>query len=443
VNAQGAKTSTTGDSGSSWQHSEIIRQSIISHIDKIYSLLLIIGIFDNIDFKLSLVNGIDNMVDTHRAGRYVEQLTGYKAFIPNPLPPAPKLCIDDEMLELLSQADRALGRLDGSTDALPNPDLFVFMYVRKEAVLSSQIEGTQASLIDVLEFESRAIEPDNPQDVTEVVNYIAAINHGLKRLKEFPLSLRLIREIHKELLREGRGSEKGPGEFRRSQNWIGAGRCSLKEATYVPPPPHEMQEALTNFEQFLHDPTPMPALIKIGLAHAQFETIHPFEDGNGRTGRLLITFLLCEKNILKRPLLYISYYFKKYRLQYYDHLQSIRDNGDWESWIKFFLKGVYEVAQEASTVARQIVNLKEEHRKIVMEEMGNRKAGNAIALLEALYFQPIFNIEFAQGITQLSYTNANTLVKELCTIGLVKEISGYKRNRTFAYSPYLSIFKDN
>ncbi|MEH2447360.1 MAG: Fic family protein [Nostoc sp.] len=389
------------------------------------------------------MNGIDNMIDTNRAGKYVKQLTGYKAFIPKPLPPVPKLSIDDEMLELLSQADRALGRLDGSTDALPNPDLFVFMYVRKEAVLSSQIEGTQASLIDVLEFESRTMEPDNPQDVTEVVNYIAAINHGLKRLNNFPLSLRLIREIHKELMREGRGSEKGPGEFRRTQNWIGAGGDSLSKATYIPPPPHEMQEALNNLEKFLHDPAPMPALIKIGLAHAQFETIHPFEDGNGRTGRLLITFLLCEKNILKRPLLYISHYFKKHRLQYYDYLQSIRDNGDWESWLKFFLKGVYEVAQEASTVARQIVNLKEEHRKIVMEKMGNRKAGNAIALLEKLYYQPIFNIEIAQEITGLSYTNANNLVRELCAIEIVKEVTGNKRNRSFSYDPYLSIFSDS
>ena len=406
--------------------------------------MLILRAFDNMDEKLSLVNEIDNMIDTDRAGRYIEQLTGYKAFIPNPLPPIPKLRIDDEMLELLSQADRALGRLDGSTDALPNPDLFVFMYVRKEAVLSSQIEGTQASLIDVLEFESRTVEPDNPQDVTEVVNYIAAINHGLERLENnFPLSLRLIREIHKELLREGRGSEKGSGEFRRSQNWIGKGRCNLKEATYVPPPPHEMQEALSNFEKFLHDSAPMPALIKIGLAHAHFETIHPFEDGNGRTGRLLITLLLCEKNILKRPLLYISYYFKKYRLQYYDHLQSIRDNGDWESWLKFFLKGVYEVSQEASTVARQIVNLKEDHRKIVMERMGNRKAGNAIALLEKLYYKPVFNIEMAQKFTQLSYTNANILVRELCNIGIVEEVTGNKRNRAFIYEPYLSIFKES
>ncbi|MUG96881.1 Fic family protein [Scytonema sp. UIC 10036] len=379
---------------------------------------------------------------TNRAGRYIEQLSGYKAFIPNPLPPVPKIDVDDEMLQLLSMADRALGRLDGSTDALPNPDLFVFMYVRKEAVLSSQIEGTQASLIDILEFESHTVEPDNPQDVTEVANYISAINYGLKRLESLPVSLRLIREIHKELMKSGRGSEKEPGEFRRSQNWIGPGGCSLKEATYVPPPPHEMADSLNNLEKFLHDSSPMADLIKIGLAHAQFETIHPFQDGNGRAGRLLITFLLCEKRILKRPLLYISYYFKKFRLEYYDRLQSIRDNGDWEGWLKFFFKGVYEVAQEASTVARQIINLKETHSQIVREHMGNRKSGSALTLLEKLYFKPIFNVDSAAEITQLSYPNANKLIKELCDMGLLKEITGNKRNRSFVYSPYLSIFND-
>jgi Fic family protein len=383
------------------------------------------------------------MVNTSRAGQYVEQLSGYRAFIPNPLPPIPKILIDDEILQLLSQADRALGRLDGSTDALPNPDLFVFMYVRKEAVLSSQIEGTQASLIEILEYESHIVELDQTQDITEVINYIAAINYGLESLKELPVSLRLIRNIHKELMKKGRGSEKEPGEFRRSQNWIGAGGCSLKDATYVPPPPYEMNAALNNLEHFLHDSTPMPALIKIGLAHAQFETIHPFQDGNGRVGRLLITFLLCEQNILKRPLLYISYYFKKHRTEYYDLLQSIRDNGDWENWLKFFLKGVYTVAEEASTVARQIVNMKEEHRQIVINQMGNRKAGKAIALIDSLYFKPIFDVEYAQKITQVSYANANNLVKELHSIGLIQEITGYKRNRIFAYAPYLAIFRDS
>ena len=382
------------------------------------------------------------MVTSNRAGRYVEQLAGYKAFIPNPLPPNPDLLMDSEMWQLLSQADRALGRLDGSTDALPNPDLFVFMYVRKEAVLSSQIEGTQASLIDVLEFESQTLAPENPQDVAEVVNYVAAVNYGLDRLKNLPISLRLIREIHRELMREVRGSEREPGEFRRTQNWIGASGCSLGDATYVPPPPHEMIQALDNLEKFLHDPTPMPVLIKIGLAHAQFDTIHPFLDGNGRTGRLLITFLLCEQNILKRPLLYISYYFKKYRTEYYDRLQAVRDSGQWEGWLKFFLRGVYEVAQEASTTARRLVNLKEEHQQVLLDRMG-RRAGNAITLLEKLYFRPIITVEQVQEIIQLSYPNANTLVKDICELGILQEITGQKRNRAFAYQPFLEIFKDD
>ena len=382
------------------------------------------------------------MVSAARAGRYVEQITGYKAFIPNPLPPLPEIIMDQEMWNLLSQADRALGRLDGSTDALPNPDLFVFMYVRKEAVLSSQIEGTQASLIDVLEFESQTLEPDNPQEVAEVVNYIAAVNYGLERLKNLPVSLRLIREIHQKLMQGVRGAERDPGEFRRTQNWIGAGGCSLAEATYVPPPPHEMIQSLDNLEKFLHDSTPIPALIRIGLAHAQFETIHPFLDGNGRTGRLLITFLLCEQNILKRPLLYISHYFKKYRAEYYDRLQAVRDSGNWEGWLKFFLRGVYEVAQEASATARKIVNMKEEHRQLVLDEMG-RRSGKAIALLESLYFKPIFTVEHVQAITELSYPNANSLVKELCNIGLLEEITGQKRNRAFCYAPFLGVFRDS
>lgn len=381
------------------------------------------------------------MVQMPRSGQYVEQLEGYKAFIPSPLPPVPEVLMDAEMWNLLSQADRALGRLDGATDALPNPDLFVFMYVRKEAVLSSQIEGTQASLMDVLEFESQALTPENPQDVEEVVNYIAAINHGLERLKTLPTSLRLIREIHQELMKGVRGAERNPGEFRRSQNWIGPGGCSLADASYVPPPPHEMLKCLDNLERFLHDSQPMPILIKVGLAHAQFETIHPFLDGNGRTGRLLISFLLCEQNILKRPLLYLSHYFKRYRSEYYDRLQAVRDRGDWEGWLKFFLKGVYEVAQEAATTARQIVNLKEEHRQLILSELG-RKSGNAIALLESLYFRPIFTVEHVETITNLSYSNANSLIKQLIELGILQEITGQKRNRAFSYAPYLAIFGD-
>ena len=231
-------------------------------------------------------------------------------------------------------------------------------------------------------------------------------------------------------------------EFRRTQNWIGSQGCSLNDAAFVPPPPQEMQESLNNLEKFLHDSIPLPALVKIGLAHAQFETIHPFLDGNGRTGRLLITFLLCQQNILKYPLLYLSYYFKKYRSEYYAHLQSVRDSGNWEDWLKFFLKGVYEVAQEASYTARHIVAMKEEHRQFLLDNMG-RRAANAITLIENLYSKPIINIEQVQEIVQISYPNANSLVKDLCEASLLEEITGQKRNRAFAYAPYLNVFKDS
>ncbi len=264
-----------------------------------------------------------------RSGSYVQQPKGYRAFVPKPLPPQPPVRMDDEMWMLLSEADRALGRLDGATATLPNPDLFVVMYVRKEAVLSSQIEGTQASLIDVLEFEANALERGNEYDVTEVINYVQAMNYALNRVKQMPLSLRLLREIHGTLMTGTRGGDRNPGEFRTSQNWIGPLRNhDLSTAAYVPPPPYEMQEALGNLEKFLYDPHPMPVLIRVGLVHAQFETIHPFLDGNGRMGRLLITFVLCEKDIVKRPLLYLSYYFKQYRQEYYNLLQATRDAGD-------------------------------------------------------------------------------------------------------------------
>lgn len=377
-----------------------------------------------------------------RAGRYIQQPQGYRAFIPKGLPPDPPVRMHQEMWDLLSQADRALGRLDGATEILPNPDLFVFMYVRREAVLSSQIEGTQASLMDVLEFEAQALQPGRPHDVGEVVNYVNAMNYGLERLKELPLSLRLICEIHGKLLTGVRGSERTLDEFRQTQNWIGApGPEGLGNAIFVPPPPYEMQESLGNLENFFHDRTPLPMLIKVGLIHAQFETIHPFTDGNGRLGRLLITFLLCEKGILKRPLLYLSYFFKRYRSEYYDRLQAIRDKGDWEGWLKFFLKGVYEVAQEATNTARQIVNSREGHRFLINHQLG-RRSGKALVLLENLYFRPIISVDYVMEATKLTFSNANALVKQFCNFGLLREITGQRRNRLFSYAPYLAIFKD-
>lgn len=263
-----------------------------------------------------------------RAGRLINQPSGYRAFIPAPLPPKPQIDIDSEMWRLLSDADRALGRLDGIATVLPNPDLFVAMYVRHEAVLSSQIEGTQSTLEDILRHEEGVKKTDEPKDIEEVVNYVRAMNSGLAMLdKELPLSLRLLRNVHAELLKGVRGGNSNPGEFRKTQNWIGPGGCTLSTASFVPPPPQEIMGFLGNLEKFLHDRQTLPHLLHCGIAHAQFETIHPFIDGNGRVGRLLITLLLCERKILQRPLLYISYYLKAHRAQYYDRLMSVRTDG--------------------------------------------------------------------------------------------------------------------
>ena len=374
-----------------------------------------------------------------RAGRYIQQPTGYQAFIPASIPPEPALRFDPELVTAISKAELALGRLDGAAQILPNPDLFVLMYVRKEAVLSSQIEGTQASLVDVLQFEA-ALEDGKPQDSEEVSNYVGAMNYGLRRLRDFPISLRLIREIHAELLSGVRGSERNPGEFRTSQNWIGPSGCTLNDAQFVPPPPHEMMEALDNLERFLHAPIPMPQLMKAGIAHAQFETIHPFLDGNGRVGRLLITFLLCQQGILQYPLLYLSHYFKQHRSEYYERLQSIRESGDWEGWLKFFLKGVDEVSQEAAATAKQIVRLREEHRGTVQNAL-RRGAARGLLLLETLYHHPIVSVKQAAADVKLTFANANDLIKQFVELGILTETSGRQRNRHFSYEPYLALFK--
>ena len=299
---------------------------------------------------------LQDQVNLNRAGKYVKQLAGYQAFIPNPLPPDPPLELDDELLALLSVADQSVGRLDSVSDMLPNSDLFVSMYVRKEAVLSSQIEGTQATLVDVLEYEANFGHNQLILDVLETINYVNALNEGLKRLEELPISNRLFREIHGILMQRVRGQEKSPGYFRETQNWIGPPGCTLGNATYVPPPPHEMTVAMGELESFLNAQSPMPLLIKCGLAHGQFEMIHPFLDGNGRLGRLLITFLLCEKKVLTRPLLYLSSYFRQHQVEYYDRLLAISNDGDWEGWLKYFLKGIGEVSKEATDTARRIID---------------------------------------------------------------------------------------
>ena len=377
----------------------------------------------------------------HRAGVYLPQPTGYRAFMPAPLPPKnPPLNMNDpELLVLLSSADRAIGRLDAATELLPNPDLFVAMYVRKEAVLSSQIEGTQASLIDLLEYESEHAKSGTKGDVGEVVNYVKAMNHGLARVRELPPSIRLIKEIHAILIETGRGSNLEPGEFRRTQNWIGPQGCSLSSASFVPPPPQEIVQLMGALEDYIHAEDSIPPLIKFGLIHAQFETIHPFLDGNGRMGRLLITFLLCWKTILSRPLLYLSSYFKANRSEYYERLQRIRDYGEWEEWLKFFLNGVKETSLQASKTARDIQKMREEHRALVSEKMPG--SANGLLLLDKLFEQPFTSVGALARDIEKSYPVANKLCSRLEQLGLLKELTGQKRNRFYSYQPYLNLLR--
>ncbi len=377
-----------------------------------------------------------------RAGRYLQQSSGYRAFIPAPLPPDPPVDLMGKLRDSLSSADYTLGRLDGAILTLPNPDLFVFMYVRKEAVLSSQIEGTQSSLQNLLAAEAQLFDPDTPKDVQEVANYVRAMNDGLARLAELPVSVRLIREIHAELMKGVRGGRLTPGELRTSQNWIGPAGCTLAEAVFVPPPPHEVPEALNNLERFLHYDTSLPTLAQVGLAHAQFETIHPFLDGNGRIGRLLVTFLLVEKGLLTKPVLYLSHYFKRRRTEYYDRLQAVREAGDWEGWLEFFFKGVIEVSREATETAAAILRMREKYRAKIADHLG-RAAGNGQKVMDRLFEQPIVTVATVREWLGLTPAGANQIVARLENIGLLREITGYARNRRFRFDPYLRLFEDS
>jgi len=375
-----------------------------------------------------------------RAGLYVNNINGYSSFIPSKLPPNPPLVIDSEILELLSLADRKLGRLDGISELLPNPELFIAMYVKKEALLSSQIEGTQASLVDVLDIDNTDKQESTISNVGDVVNYVAAMNHGLERLNDFPLSLRLIREIHEILLRGTRGSNLSPGEFRKSQNWIGPQGCTLANATFIPPTVPEMLQAMGDLELFMHDEeSQIPALIKIAYIHAQFETIHPFLDGNGRIGRLMITFWLCQQRILSQPLLYLSYFFKLNRTEYYDRLMDIRFKGAWENWVKFFLKGVSDVSDEAIDTARKILILKDKYIELLSKI---ESASNNLPLFNKLFTFPIITrIHVVEHLNVTSPT-AGTIIENFCSLGILKDITpDRKRNKKYAFSEYLAIFE--
>jgi Fic family protein len=360
-----------------------------------------------------------------------------RLYVPRPLPPDPPLALGPEDIDRLERANRALGRLDALSQLLPDPDLFLYFYVRKEAVLSSQIEGTQSSLSDLLLFETDSAPGVPLDDVQEVSRYVAAMNHGIARLRgEFPLSLRLVREIHEKLLAKGRGAGKEPGQFRRSQNWIGGSRPG--NAFYVPPPPEMVVDCLGRLEKFIHDdPVKTPTLLKAALVHVQFETIHPFLDGNGRLGRLLITLILCNEGALRQPLLYLSLYFKQHRERYYELLQRVRTTGDWESWIRFFLEGVEQTAGQAVDLATKVRELFARDRARIAK-LG-RVAGSALRVHELLQAHPLISVPKATKLLTLTPPTVRASLTALGDLGIVKEVSGRRRDRVFGYRRYLDL----
>lgn len=366
----------------------------------------------------------------------------YSAFVPAPLPPQPPLDLTAPALVALKErADQALGRLDGITQMLPDPDVFLYQYVRKEALLSSQIEGTQSSLSDLLLFELDEAPGVPIDDVEEVSNYIAALNHGLKRMRVdgFPLSLRLIREMHALLLRGGRGAKSQPGEFRRTQVWVGGASPAL--AHFVPPPPEELDAALDAFERYLHVPAnDVSPLIKAALAHVQFETIHPFSDGNGRLGRLLIALILCNDGVLREPSLYLSLYFKRHRADYYEKLNAVRTRGDWEGWLEFFLDGVADTAKQAVETAQLLLALLREDRARIAN-LGTR-AGNVGLVFDQFTQRVLMSVPQLQPRVALSAPTIRAAIRTLEDMQIINELTGQRRHRVFAYQHYLDILSE-
>ncbi|ROQ91553.1 Fic family protein [Delftia acidovorans] len=378
---------------------------------------------------------------SQRLGRFIETSAAgekVRAFVPPPLPPEPAIDVL-ALLEKLSLAERALGRLDGITMLLPRQELFLYMYVRKEAVLSSQIEGTQSTLSDLLRFEAEAQAGQPIDDIREVSNYVDAMMYGLERLRDLPLSLRLIREMHGRLLQSGRGGTKSPGEFRRSQNWIGGTRPG--NALFVPPPVNELGPCLDAFERFMHeDASRLPALIKAGLLHVQFETLHPFLDGNGRIGRLLVTLYLCINGVLNKPLLYLSLFLKTHRAEYYRLLQEVRENGNWEAWLDFFLTGVAQTANQAFEAATHIVDLFRQDRERIATE--GERANSTLRIHDLFQLNPFLTSNQLVRQTGLSSPTVNTALADLQRLGIIEEVTGRKRGRVFSYRRYLSVLNE-
>jgi Fic family protein len=374
---------------------------------------------------------------SERAGKFVQQPGGYKAFVPSPLPPDPAIRYDEELQALLSKADRAIARLDGIVTVLPNPDLFIAMYVKKEALLSSQIEGTQASLEGVLEFEANMKPRGDVRQVKEVVNYIKAMGYGMEHFTNGRVNARLFQEIHRILIKGTRGGKKKIGEFRRNQNWIGPLGANVFDAHFVPPPPEQVLGTMANLEEFFNKEDNMPALVKAALIHAQFETIHPFIDGNGRVGRLLITFFLVAHKVLTRPLLYLSYYLKKNRTEYYEFLQRVRTQGDWESWIAFFLRGVDEVSEQAGATAGEMIRLKQ---SLIDRLYENRISSiYAVKLIDLLFAKPIIDVRAITDEFKISKESGNELVKRFEQLGILRELTGKQRYKKYLFHDYTTI----
>lgn len=375
----------------------------------------------------------------NRSGKYISQLRGYKAFSPTPLPPQPPLEISAEMGQKIEHATLLLARLDGLAYLLPNLDLFISMYVKKEALLSAQIEGTQASLEDIFEYEI-GTNIENINDVKEVVNYVKALHYGIERLETLPMSTRLIKELHEILLKNTIASHKTPGEFKKTQNWIGSANSTLANATFVPPSPEDAVQAMSDLEKYLHEPSPYSKLINCALLHYQFETIHPFLDGNGRVGRLLITLYLYWAGVIEKPLLYPSYYFKQNRQEYYDRLTMVRNTGNYEQWVDFFLNAIIAASESAIDNTKKILALQKNDQTLLWA----KKISSPIAtvLLNHLFYTPVITIASIEKEFSISYPTASHLIHQFVEIGILKEITGKKRAKRFIYANYMAILSE-
>jgi len=377
---------------------------------------------------------------TNRAGTLKTNLSGeaaYKSFLPAPLPPNTPIELDAEAVSLLVEANKQLAVLESIAARIPNVNLFVSMYVRKEALMSSQIEGTQATLEDVLD---PMIDENANRNVADVINYIKATEYAVKRLSELPLCNRLIKETHSILMEGVRGQEKNPGEFRYSQNWIGGQGSTLKNARYIPPNPEDMVEAMSDLEKYINSDDGLDILIRSALIHCQFETIHPFLDGNGRIGRLLITLFLLEKGLMTTPVLYISYFLKKNRIEYYDRLTEVRNKGNYEQWVKFFLQAIHESAQDAAITIDRLTELHDKNVAVI-SGMG-RAAKNALQLLAYLEATPIIEITKTANALSMSYNTVSAAIKRLCDAGILVQSAGEQRNRFFSYEAYLNLLRE-